>query len=48
LTQAREPIERPLQDESSRVLIDYGFMSLSKNGVGRASSLTARVQWELR
>jgi len=31
-----------------RVLIDYGFMSLSKNGVGRASSLTARVQWELR
>jgi phosphate-selective porin len=31
-----------------RALLDYGFMSLSKNGVGRVSSLTMRLQWELR
>jgi hypothetical protein len=30
------------------ILLDYGFMTLSKHGVGRASSLTMRVQWELR
>ena len=31
-----------------RALLDYGFMSLNKDGIGRASSLTMRVQWELR
>jgi phosphate-selective porin len=31
-----------------RALLDYGFMTLSKDGIGRASSLTMRLQWELR
>ncbi len=31
-----------------RALLDYGFMTLSKEGIGRASSLTMRLQWELR
>lgn len=31
-----------------KLMADYGLMTLSKNGVARASSVTARFQWELR
>jgi len=31
-----------------KLMVDYGVMTLSKGGVGRASSVTTRFQWELR
>jgi phosphate-selective porin len=31
-----------------KLMVDYGVMTLSKRGIGHASSVTSRFQWELR